>query len=169
KAVPPGQIPGYSLFILSGRGEDGSWNSEHHSLKILRNRSTVIILIQRVQKIHIFLIDGKIKNIRVGFYAVGMDGFGNYRNSLLHGPAKTYLRRRVGIFRTHYTENVMIQVSASGKRSVSLYLNSVRLTVIDEFLRITQWMAFDLIYGRNDAGNPAEFFKMPDLNVARSA
>ena len=95
-----------------------------------------------------------------------MDRFGNYGNSLLHSPAKTYLRRCVGIFRTHYTENVMIQVSASGKRSVSLDLNSVRLTIIDEFFRITERMAFDLIYCWNDAGNPAEFFEMTDLKVA---
>ena len=63
----------------------------------------MVILIQSIQKIHILLIDRKIKNPCIRSNTLWMNGFGNDRDSLLYSPAKTYLCWRVCIFGTKYT------------------------------------------------------------------
>ena len=86
---------------------------------------TVVILIERVEKIHILLLDLKIKNTCIGSNTLRAGGFRNYGDTLLNSPAKSDLSRRMCIFRTKYAEDIIVQISASRQWSISLYLDPV--------------------------------------------
>lgn len=108
----------------------------------------VEIFVQIIDQIHIFLFDGEIKDISVASDTVRMNRFRDYGNSLLCCPAKTDLGRRMSIFGAKHTHKIIVQISTPCKRRISLYLDPFGLAVVDQFFRITQWVAFDLIYSR---------------------
>ena len=98
---------------------------------------TVEIFVQSIDQIHIFLLDSKIKDIRITLNTVRMNRFWNYRNSLLCCPAQPDLCGSMCIFSTQNTHDIIIQISATCKRGISLYLDSSALAVIDQFF----WVA----------------------------
>ena len=120
---------------------------------------TVVILIERVEKIHVLLLNLKIKNTCIGSNTLRAGGFWNYGDTLLNSPAKSDLSRRMCIFRTKYAEDIIVQISASRQWSISLYLDPVCLAVFNELPRIAERMAFDLVDCRNDPGYLTKFFK----------
>ena len=81
---------------------------------------------------HIFVLNIEIKNIGVGSNAVWIDGFRNYRNTLLDCPAKTDLSRGMCILGSENTHYIIVKVSTSGKRCISLNLNSFRLAIFNQ-------------------------------------
>ena len=113
---------------------------------------TVVILIERVEKIHVLLLNLKIKNTCIGSNTLRAGGFWNYGDTLLNSPAKSYLSRCVRILCSENTENIVIQIGSSCQRRIGLYLNAVGLAVFDQFFRIAQRMAFNLVDCRNAFG-----------------
>ena len=123
----------------------------------------VEIFVQIIDQIHIFLFNGEIKDISVASDTVRMNRFRDYGNSFLCCPAKTDLGRRMSIFGAKHTHKIIVQISTPCKRRISLYLDPFGLAVVDQFFRITQWMTFDLIYCRDNAGILCQLFQMPKL------
>ena len=126
---------------------------------------TVVILIERVEKIHVFLLNLKIKNTCIGSNTLRAGGFRNYGDTLLNSPAKSDLSRCPGIFGPQNTHYIIIKICTSCQRSISLYLNTESLAVFDQFSRVTQRMALDLVYSRNNPGYLTKLFQMPDIKI----
>ena len=87
--------------------------SENNIPQILRNAGTVEVLVKCIKKIHIFLLNLKVKNPCIGSNAVRMNGFRNNGDSLLDGPAKTDLCRSMCILCAKDAENIIIQISTT--------------------------------------------------------
>ena len=66
---------------------------KNNILQIIRHMGCMEIFVQSIHDRHIFILNVEIKNIGVGSNAVWIDGFRNYRNTLLDCPAKTDLSR----------------------------------------------------------------------------
>ena len=124
------------------------------------------ILVKGIQKIHVFLIDRKVKNVPVRFNPVRMHRLRDNGDAFLHSPAKTDLGGGPGIFGPQYAENIVVQICAPGQRRVSLNLDSVVLAVCDQLLRIAERVTLDLVDCRDDTGNLAKLLQMADLKVA---
>ena len=69
----------------------------------------------------------------------------------------------LGSENTHY---IIVKVSTSGKRCISLNLNSFRLAIFNQFFRIAKRMTFDLVDSRYNTGNFLKLFQMMNLEIA---
>ena len=69
----------------------------------------------------------------------------------------------LGSENTHY---IIVKVSTSGKRRISLNLNSFRLAIFNQFFRIAKRMTFDLVDSRYNTGNFLKLFQMMNLEIA---
>ena len=123
------------------------------------------IFVQCIDDRHIFILDIEVKDVSIAADSFRVDGFRNDRNSLLYCPAKPDLCRSPGIFGPQNTHYIIIKICTSCQRSISLYLNTESLAVFDQFSRITQRMALDLVYSRNDPGYLTKLFQMPDIKI----
>ena len=127
--------------------------SENNILQIIRYMGSMKILIQGIHNGDILILNIELKNIGIGSNAVRVHGFGNYGNSLLDGPAKPDLCRRVGVFGAKDAHYIIVKVSPSCQRGISLYLNALGLTVFDQLLGIAQGVTFDLVHSGNNDGS----------------
>ena len=66
------------------------------------------------------------------------------------------------------TKNIIVKISTSRQRSISLYLYAVCLTVFDQFFRVAERVAFNLVNNRNNTGNSAKLFKVANFKIADS-
>ena len=123
------------------------------------------IFVQCIDDRHIFILDVEVKDISIAADSFRVDGFRNDRNSLLYCPAKPDLCRSPGIFGPQNTHYIIIKICTSCQRSISLYLNTESLAVFDQFSRVTQRMALDLVYSRNNPGYLTKLFQMPDIKI----
>ena len=123
------------------------------------------IFVQCIDDRHIFILDIEVKDVSIATDSFRVDGFRNDRNSLLYCPAKTDLSRCPGIFGPQNTHYIIIKICTSCQRSISLYLNTESLAVFDQFSRVTQRMALDLVYSRNNPGYLTKLFQMPDIKI----
>ena len=123
------------------------------------------IFVQCIDDRHIFILDIEVKDVSIAADSFRVDGFRNDRNSLLYCPAKPDLCRSPGIFGPQNTHYIIIKICTSCQRSISLYLNTERLAVFDQCSRVTQRMALDLVYSRNNPGYLTKLFQMPDIKI----
>ena len=123
------------------------------------------IFVQCIDDRHIFILDIEVKDVSIAADSFRVDGFRNDRNSLLYCPAKPDLCRSPGIFGPQNTHYIIIKICTSCQRSISLYLNTESLAVFDQFSRVTQRMALDLVYSRNNPGYFTKLFQMPDIKI----
>ena len=123
------------------------------------------IFVQCIDDRHIFILDIEVKDVSIAADSFRVDGFRNDRNSLLYCPAKPDLCRSPGIFGPQNTHYIIIKICTSCQRSISLYLNTESLAVFDQFSRVTQRMALNLVYSRNNPGYLTKFFQMPDIKI----
>ena len=123
------------------------------------------IFVQCIDDRHIFILDIEVKDVSIAADSFRVDGFRNDRNSLLYCPAKPDLCRSPGIFGPQNTHYIIIKICTSCQRSISLYLNTESLAVFDQFSRVTQRMALDLVYSRNNPGYLTKLFQMPDIKI----
>ena len=112
----------------------------------------VEILIQGIDDCHIFFFDSKIENVPVGTDTVRVYRFWDYGNTFLDGPTQPDLGRRPGVFGGQHAHHIIVEISTSCQRCIGLNLNAVCLAVFDQLSGIAKWMAFNLVYRRNDAG-----------------
>ena len=124
------------------------------------------IFIKCINDCHVFIFNIKIKNISIASDAFRIAGFRDDGNSLLNGPAKTYLCRSSCVFGSQNTHDIVVKIGASCQRGISLYLNAKSFTVFDQFGWITQGMTLNLIYSRDNSGNFTELLQMPDVKIA---
>ena len=123
------------------------------------------IFVQCIDDRHIFILDIEVKDVSIAADSFRVDGFRNDRNSLLYCPAKPDLCRSPGIFGPQNTHYIIIKICTSCQRSISLYLNTESLAIFDQFSRVTQRMALDLVYSRNNPGYLTKLFQMPDIKI----
>lgn len=123
------------------------------------------IFVQCIDDRHIFILDIEVKDVSIAADSFRVDGFRNDRNSLLYCPAKPDLCRSPGIFGPQNTHYHIIKICTSCQRSISLYLNTESLAVFDQFSRVTQRMALNLVYSRNNPGYLTKLFQMPDIKI----
>ena len=123
------------------------------------------IFVQCIDDRHIFILDIEVKDVSIAADSFRVDGFRNDRNSLLYCPAKPDLCRSPGIFGPQNTHYIIIKICTSCQRSISLYLNTESLAIFDQFSRLTQRMALDLVYSRNNPGYLTKLFQMPDIKI----
>ena len=123
------------------------------------------IFVQCIDDRHIFILDIEVKDVSIAADSFRVDGFRNDRNSLLYCPAKPDLCRSPGIFDPQNTHYIIIKICTSCQRSISLYLNTESLAIFDQFSRVTQRMALDLVYSRNNPGYLTKLFQMPDIKI----
>ena len=123
------------------------------------------IFVQCIDDRHIFILDIEAKDVSIAADSFRVDGFRNDRNSLLYCPAKPDLCRSPGIFGPQNTHYIIIKICTSCQRSISLYLNTESLAVFNQFSRVKQRMALDLVYSRNNPGYLTKLFQMPDIKI----
>ena len=134
--------------------------------QVIRYRSRTELFIHCVDERHVGFRKIKVEDIRVGKNAVWLCRFRDDTDALLDEVAEADLRFSAYILFCQLLHNLTVQIKTSCERRIRLNSDSMRAAESDERFPVPERMAFDLVDGRNDAGEFKEGSKMRFLEVA---